>query len=210
MAGLPIDRRGFPVPWFVQWLKDGKACRTGEGEPDFRILNREHMRAAIKFRRCAICGDPLGTRMAFAIGPMCVVSRVSGEPPNHRACAEFAARHCPFMTNPRMRRNDKDMPAHVNLGGVQIERNPGVTALWITRSYQSFRPDHGDDGVLFRIGPAEQVAWWAEGRAATRAEVVASIDSGLPVLRDVSRAQGIADAELEVDIATAMSLVPAA
>jgi hypothetical protein len=37
---------------------------------------------------------------------------------------------------------------------------------------------------LFRIGEPTSVAWYAEGRPATRKEVLVSIDSGLPLLQE--------------------------
>jgi hypothetical protein len=140
---------------------------------------------------------------------MCTVNRVSAEPPSHLACAEYAARACPFLSKPNMRRNEVDMPEdHRNPAGVMITRNPGVTALWVTRNYKLMRDG---DGVLFLIGEPEDVYWYAEGRTATRAEVMASISSGLPLLE----AEAIKDGpeameELLKCFARSQSLLPAA
>lgn len=60
-----------------------------------------------------------------------------------------------------------------------IRRNPGVTAVWHV-SRQHLRPNA--DG-LFDIGHPYRVDWWTEGRAATRAEVLAGVETGLPELR---------------------------
>jgi hypothetical protein len=108
------------------------------------------------------------------------VNRVSSEPPSHRECATFAAKNCPFLTFPQRRRDDRDLPEHKKPAGIMLEHNPGVALLWVTDSYSRMK---NVDGVLFKIGEPHEVEWWAHGRAATRAEVLAAIDKGLPQLR---------------------------
>lgn len=211
MKRLHVDKRGFPVPYFVQWLDNGKPVRDGEGEPDFRIVNTVKLVQCMKRSLCWICGGPMGVNRVFVIGPMCAVNRVTSEPPSHRSCAEYAARACPFLTKPRMRRNEKDMPPnHEPPGGVMIARNPGVTLLWVTRSYKPFQ---ADNGVLFRIGPAEATEWYAEGRAATRAEILESIATGLPALEAACDEELPSERErarwlLKGQVAAAMELLP--
>lgn len=178
MRGLPVDRRGYIVPRFVAWI---------DGQPDFRVVEPAHMVDCVKRRLCWLCGQPLGRWLAFVIGPMCVVNLVSSEPPSHHECAEYACKVCPFLTMPRMHRVEHTLPAGVRPpAGVGLKRNPGVAVLWSTRTYQRFRVDNG---VLFQIGPAHRVQWFAEGREATHDEVVASIRSGVPALVDVARDQ---------------------
>ena len=72
MRKLPISDRGFPVPRFVPWIN---------GQPEFRGFDGEHLSRCVKLKRCWLCGEPLGKFMAFVIGPMCAVNRVSSEPP---------------------------------------------------------------------------------------------------------------------------------
>lgn len=103
---LPVDHRDFPVPWFVQWFDDGKPSDFGIGTADFRVIDARKIGVAIRERRCWVCGDRLGVHLAFLIGPMCAVNRVISEPPSHRECAEFSAQTCPFLSRPRMRRNE--------------------------------------------------------------------------------------------------------
>lgn len=183
IAKLPKDHRGFPVPWFVTWI---------DGQPDFRIITPEKIVAAVKGHRCWICGEQLGRFMAFVIGPMCAINRTSGEPPSHRDCAEFAAKACPFLTrprmNPRMKRNEKNLPCgHPDGPGIALKRNPGVALVWVTKRYSLF-PVAG--GFLFSVGEPVETISFAEGRPARREEVVASIDSGLPVLREEAQEDG--------------------
>src|SRR5262245_3833667 len=93
---LPIDARGFPVPWFVAWFKDGEQVEPGVGLPDFRVADANKMRSALKLRLCWVCGKRLGRHLAFTIGPMCAINRTMSEPPSHYECARFAAQACPF------------------------------------------------------------------------------------------------------------------
>lgn len=191
IARLPRDHRGFPVPWFVQWFKDGKASDFGVGEPDFRIADQRKLARAIKHNLCWTCGDPLGRHRVFVIGPMCAVNRTISEPPSHRECAEFSARSCPFLSHPRMRRNEKDLPdARIPPGGIGIARNPGAICLWECKEYETFRAHVGHDGVLFSLGEPTRVDWYANGREASRREVLDSIMSGLPALEKVARLEG--------------------
>ena len=71
---------------------------------------------------------------------------------------------------------------------------------------------HGDGqgGLLFDIGDPKEALWFARGREATRDEVLASINSGLPILRGMAGEEGEdAVAELERMHARALEYVPA-
>jgi hypothetical protein len=75
-----------------------------------------------------------------------------------------------------------------------IVRNPGVTLLWYTRRFTPIQSMHKPElgahaGVLFQVGRAEKVEWYCQGRAATRAEVLESIESGLPLLYEANAMQ---------------------
>ena len=126
----------------------------------------------------------LGRHRTFVIGPMCAINRTSAEPPNHTACAVWSVKNCPFLTRPRMvRREDDELNVDkcaAFVAGEMIPRNPGVTLLWTTRTYSIFRDPAGKP--LIEIGDPSAVAWYREGRTATRAEVEESITTGLPFL----------------------------
>jgi hypothetical protein len=200
IARLPVDERGYPVPKFVQWI---------DGAPDFRVLSTEHLRACVKKRLCWICGDRLGVNLAFTIGPMCSVNRVSSEPPSHLECAEYAVRACPFLTNPRQKRDHKDMPdAATEPGGIMLAHNPGVCVIWMTQAYSPFKPANG--GILFNVGHPEALHWYTQGRRATRAEIDAAIEVGLPKLRSIAEEEGTdAVSALNLQIQQALHLLPA-
>jgi len=180
MMHLQVDERGYPVPWFVPIV---------DGKPEFRAMDVEKLVSAVKERRCWVCGDLLGGYMAFTIGPMCGVNRISAEPPSHRQCASWSARNCPFLSNPEsIRREGGTEKICDNPAGVMLKRNPGVTLIWVTRQYQVI--DDGSGKPLFAIGAAHEVEWWCRGRRATRAEVEESVATGLPSLRALAEKDG--------------------
>jgi hypothetical protein len=172
MRDLPVDPRGFPVPWFTPW--DG-----AKQQWNFQAITPGRMAKAVRERRCWICGKKLFVNLAFTIGPMCAINRTTSEPPSHCECAEFAAKACPFLTRPRMRRAPmpEDTPPPP---GFHLERNPGVALVWVTR--EPPEPFRVPNGMLLKIGEPIRVEAFAEGRAATPDEVVDSIVSGLPSL----------------------------
>jgi hypothetical protein len=196
MRNLPVDKHGRPVPWFAAWI---------DGEPDFRIVAPGKLEQAIRGDgRCWVCGVPFLTWQdrAFLVGPMCTVNRISAEPPVHKSCGVYSATHCPFLTVPNMIRRPRHGVAAeaVNPAGTMISRNPGVCVLWVVNrqgrgsQWHPFPDENG--GVLFAIGEPRDVMWFAHGRKATRDEVLASIDSGLPILRELAQAGGADDMQV--------------
>jgi hypothetical protein len=201
---LPVDARGYPVPWFVDWI-DGP---DGQRVPEFRAMDPQKWRRAVTERRCWVCGDPLGRWLTFPIGPMCAISRTTAEPPSHLECASWSVRNCPFLSRPRMVRREGGMEDAEKAAGMMIMRNPGVICLWTTRGYEVFNDGHGKP--LITIGDPESVSWWREGRAATRAEVDASVAGGLPILMNEAQSNGrFAVEELGRCVERAQALFPA-
>jgi hypothetical protein len=199
IAALPRDERGYRVPWFVHWA---------DGKPDFRIIGMNKVSDAIRFRKCWVCGELMGKNFAFVIGPMCAINRVSAEPPSHVSCAQFSAMACPFLTKPKMKRNEHDLPQEKgDMPGASIRRNPGCCLVWITDAYGLIR---SNGGVLFSVGKPSALEWYCEGRKARREEVQHSIDTGLPILREMAEAEGEeAILALDSEYRKAMQLLPA-
>jgi hypothetical protein len=199
IARLPRNKAGFPVPWFVAWI---------DGQPDFRFIGEGKLDDAIRFRCCWLCGEPLGANAAFVLGPMCGITRTSPEPPSHRDCADYAARACPFLATPAMRRRETGIPDDAKEpDGIMIRRNPGVALVWVSRTWRRHPALR-----LWNVGDPIETRWYAEGREATRTEVLASIESGLPLLRAEAERDlrpGAALAELKAQHARAMTLMPA-
>jgi hypothetical protein len=130
-----------------------------------------------------VCGGYLLTTFAFVIGPMCATNRISAEPPSHVECAIFSATACPFLTKPKAVRREANLPDAVVFSATGLERNPGVTLVWATRHYKPFRAGRE---LLFEIGDPIETRWYREGRTATREEVLESVNSGLPLLREIA------------------------
>jgi hypothetical protein len=186
------------VPWFVVWV---------DGKPDFRVIGENKIHDALRFKRCWVCGQERGRNISFVIGPMCAITRTTAEPGCHRECAIYSALACPFLTRPKMRRNEKDMLDGVaDPAGVGLKRNPGCALVWTTREFKLFNDGRG--GTLFKLGDPSETLWFAEGREATRAEVMESIESGKPLLRAEDEGPE-AIKELERLTAVAMRYVPA-
>jgi hypothetical protein len=199
---LPIDERGFPVPWFVDWP---------DGKPDHRVIDGRKFYAAVKQQRCWVCGVRLGRVKASVIGPMCAVNRITSEPPCHPQCARYAVVACPFLSKPRARRNEKELPeGRREAAGIALDRNPGIGVVWESlHASKPFSPMAGQQGTLFELGAPHRVTWWREGRPASCDEVRESIFAGLPALLQVAHQEGPeAVAALAEATVKAMKLLP--
>lgn len=181
---LDRTKKGYPIPWFVD-----RRAPTRDGEADFRIMDGNKLMTALRESRCWVCGlRRKDTPMAYVAGPMCGVNRTSAEPPCHQDCGRWTVRACPFLAYPKRIRDERELPDGRVQAGVGIMRNPGVAMLWISDSYETWRPPGG--GLLFDIGEPSAVEWYCEGRAATRAEVVESVETGLPLLMEQAKMGG--------------------
>jgi hypothetical protein len=182
MRGLPIDERGYPVPYFVAWI---------DGKPDHRIVDPVKLHNCVRRSICWICGEPLGRFKSFCIGPMCGINRISSEPPQHLACATFAAQACPFLSRPRAHRREAKLPeARRAPGGIMLEHNPGVVLVWTTTQAKPIRTEAEGPmqrGILFELGAPSSVEFYSEGQPATREQVDAALDIGIPALLEASQ-----------------------
>ncbi len=180
MRHLPVDPvKNLPIPWFVAWI---------DGKPEWRVADGDKRRQAMLHRLCWVCGEKLGSKEIFLLGPMCAVNRISAEPPCHLACAEYSVRACPFLSRPNMERREGGLPEGHDCAGIMIARNPGVTILWHTKRH--YLVGDGAGGVLLRVGDPFALSCWAEGRKATVEEVRHSFDTGVPALQKIAEDQG--------------------
>lgn len=176
IAKLPVDARGYPIPFFVSYVDD---------VPDFRLADPAKLTQCTKEGLCWLCGQRLGAYGVFVVGPMCAVNRTTSEPPSHRECAEFAVQACPFLVHPDAHRRDANLPDDRQPpAGEMITRNPGVTVLWVTKDWSRYQV-HQDGRTLIRLGDPSQVISWCQGRTASEDEIFASIETGLPALREI-------------------------
>lgn len=186
MKKLPLDKRGYPIPWFVAELEDGtRDFRVADGEKRERIIRGAN--------NCWVCGGTMGRYKAYVVGPMCSINKTSAEPPCHLACARFAAIACPFLVRPHARRRENSLPEEtVGLDegpGIALKRNPGVTLVWVIEGQPKVFSD-GKGEYLFDLDRPYALYWYAQGREANRAEVMESVESGLPALQELADEQG--------------------
>ncbi len=197
---LPVNGKGYPVPKFVA---------TVDGKYDFRCITPAWRIDCYNKSWCWLCGEPLGRHRWFVIGPMCVVNRVTSEPPSHWDCADFATRACPFMLSPMAKRNERDLPEDRHIPGQHVDRNPGTFAMVKSSKYKPFKT--GDGSFLFRIVNMDEVLWRREGREATREEAIEAMESGLPLLYAEAVKDGRnAVAALRSDVKQAQKYLPGA
>lgn len=198
MQNLPIDDRGYPIPWFVAEI---------DGKRDFRIADAHKRVMATKNRLCWLCGDKLGSNLAFVIGPMCAINRNTSEPPCHRDCALFAVQACPFLILPKAQERDANLPGTFERLPHGIRGNPGACAIWMTKSYRPYPVEGGN--FLIRIGEPLEVLWYAEGKPATRQQIMDSITARLPNLTVIAEQEGgFAPDALKKQLNATMSLLP--
>lgn len=166
MRDLPLDERGYPVPFFVS---------RPDGQPNFQLADGAKWVRCVRENRCWICGKPLGAFKVFAVGPMAATNRISAEPPSHLDCAEYAIAACPFLLYPKAQRRSLD-DAGVPMApppGIHAEHNPGVMALWTTKQYKTLSP-HAP--AIIHLGDPTTVRWFSGGRLAGRELVAAAIE----------------------------------
>lgn len=197
IAKLPISPEGYPVPFFVPWK---------DGVPIMHSANPVKRQKCLGRGLCWVCGEPLGIYKAFVLGPMCIVNRVTAEPACHRECAEYTVKACPFLTRPAMKRNPNKPEESEPGPGIMIERNPGCCAVYVTRSFRTI--NDGAGGRVIQVGLPVSVDYYREGRPATRAEVIESMQSGLPLLKQHAPTRAALEA-LDTQFRDALTLLPA-
>lgn len=176
---LPLDHRGYPIPWFVEEPRNDHA--------DFRIASSGKRYKATKERLCWLCGGKLGRNIAFVIGPMCAINRNTSEPGNHRDCALFAVQACPFLILPDAKYRLAHLPKEGGMLPHLLPGNPGASCIWITDTYQPYAVD---GTFLIRIGEPSEVLWYCEGKQATRMQIQDCLDKRLPLLSDIAKKDG--------------------
>lgn len=166
---LPIDARGYPVPYFVYY---------NDGVPDHRVMDAQKRIPCIKQNLCWLCGEPLGRYMCFVAGPISCVNRVTSEPPMHLDCAEYALKTCPFLTKPHMERRTAGLPEATTTLHGQLLANPHINLAWVVKRYDLI-PREGDFYFYFGCVPPEAVRWYRAGKVLSRLEVTALFDGEL-------------------------------
>lgn len=147
MQHLPMDSRGYPVPWFVTWY---------DGRPDFRVIDTAKIYPAIYSHLCWICGTRIADSFVFVkpsgSGP------IAREPACHMECAQWAVRACPFLLSTVAYRSSPDDA--VPMPGVE-RTNPHVFELWATKQFRQVKA--ADGGLALELGEPERLEVYERG-----------------------------------------------
>lgn len=107
LSHLPVDQRGYPIPFFVAYTEPGK--------PDFRLLDAKKQFLCLNQNLCGICGKKIEgvnkkKAAAFVIGgPLTAMNKVCSDPPMHRQCAEYSLKTCPHLFYKDASRRESNM-----------------------------------------------------------------------------------------------------
>jgi hypothetical protein len=152
---LPRDERGYPIP-YIQF-------RSAAGAADFRVVDEERKLAAVRQRRCAICGQRTGTDLWLIGGPACREHGTFTELPMHGECARYAARACPFVAGTATKYSTQALPQeegrvfNVEPSMADAERRPPVMYL-CRAAWVAFREI---EGVIYSQAYLPWLEVWA-------------------------------------------------
>jgi hypothetical protein len=100
MEHLPLDERGYPIPYFPPIVN---------GKPDFRYQDAKKRDACLKYKKCSVCGNPLKAKQFwFITGPMGLVNKIVSDAPMHEECARFSINVCPHIAFHKAERRTPD------------------------------------------------------------------------------------------------------
>jgi len=102
MKHLPLDDRGYPIPYFVPIVN---------GLPDFRFQDARKKEACRKFMKCSVCGGRLLDKdFWFIQGPNGLQNSIGSDEAMHEECAKFSIAHCPHLLYEKSDRRTSDVP----------------------------------------------------------------------------------------------------
>lgn len=164
MRGLPLDARGYPIPFIV--------LRDSEGKPHFTINDDTSIAKVIKYDLCGICGQRLLRGRWFVGGPLSAFHSAGAynDPPMHHECATFALRVCPYLALRRYTgrieaRTLTDPVQRILIDNTIIRDRPALFVCAMSIGHQ-IAP--GQRFVPNR--PWRDVEYWQNGRKITPAE----------------------------------------
>lgn len=136
---LKVDKRGYPIPFFVPIIK---------GEPNFRFLDERKQILCLEKKLCPICGTKLCKDYFYFIsGPIGLKNCTASDPAMHKECAEFAMKVCPYMF---FRKTDRK--EHVPDDSVHIDEKPDHLFLIRSNKWKIIRiPTNGQRVIRFRV-----------------------------------------------------------
>jgi hypothetical protein len=104
LAHLPLDERGFPIPYFIPIV---------HGKPEFRFADSKKKIHCRNYKKCWICGKRLlAGKFWFITGPKGLKNRTVSDEAMHEECARFSLKVCPhmFYEKAERRTTETDIP----------------------------------------------------------------------------------------------------
>ena len=95
---LRVEPTGFPLTYDVSLLADGSPKGIGAD----MFIERHMLRA----RRCGVCGDELGSEVAFVGTTVAAAKRWFSTPGLHVDCARYSFATCPVLSKPTWKARD--------------------------------------------------------------------------------------------------------
>lgn len=167
MQKLPLDARGYPIPYVV--LYDDKGC------PHFKINDDKKVKECADKNLCTVCGTKMDRTSMWLIGGPGSAFHPRGmfvETPVHRDCGLYSLQTCPYL-----RHNTYNKKAiHIKDGSfskpmafldptMSQERLPFFVFVKIS-GYQIFWRDIGNGMMAKSIKPMKPykvIEFWQEG-----------------------------------------------
>lgn len=102
MRNLPIDDRGYVIPYFTPIVN---------GVPDFRYQDEKKRQNCFNYNLCSICGKKLIPRIFWFIsGPLGLKNKTASDAPMHEECARYSINVCPHMIFQKAERRSEGGP----------------------------------------------------------------------------------------------------
>lgn len=166
MRLLPLDSRGYPIPFIVM--------RDSTGKPHFTVNDETKRMLCFKHDLCGICGNKLTTGRWFIGGPLSAFDPHGFfvDPPMHAGCARFALQVCPYLANDHWA--DKSIAGksfgaeeREKLGVALVEYTmlPGRPTIFVAAMAHSQRL-YGDglQTYVYPARPYRNVEYWRHGQ----------------------------------------------
>lgn len=159
IKALKRNKKGYPIPFFTP---DPRALPEGMEHKAIALADPKKVLLCWKQNLCWVCGKklwrkvslPAGgftyeqTEKVFVGGPVAAYNRAYTDLACHEECAEYSARVCPMLVNPKHQyTKDEAMPKGVHAAAGMVKGHPVVVVLVVAKSYEVI---HVGQDLVFR------------------------------------------------------------
>lgn len=133
LSHLKIDKRGYPIPYFVGYIN---------GEPEFRLTDARKQHKCIEKKLCGICGKKITSGVyVFISGILGYTNRISSDPAMHESCARFSLEICPHLHFEKTDRRENGIE-HIkqDVAGMVLTK-PKILMLARADKYKDFKAE---------------------------------------------------------------------